>query len=66
VSEHTKCNYCTLKALKRRFGVGNVKLLPARDSELGGLDVYVRSDMDAAWPEKSNIWFMQLTAHCVC
>jgi hypothetical protein len=66
MSELTQCNWHSLQYIKRQYGDDNVKLLPARGSELGGLDVYVRKNKDAPWSEKPVAWFMQLTAHCVC
>lgn len=65
MSELTLCNWCSLQWYYRRYGKGNVKLVPAK-GELGGLDVIVREGLDQPWPKEPAGWFWQLTDHCVC
>lgn len=64
MSELTQCNYDTLQSIKYRYGADNVKVVSARGSMLGGVDVLVRKD--GKWEEEPVAWFMQLPAHCVC
>jgi len=55
VSELTKCNYCSFKAMKETYTKSKIT---TKKNKTGGLDVY----KDGEW----IAWFMQLTDHCVC
>lgn len=65
MSELTRCNYCTLKDIKRKAKKEGKKVIVKRgkhnfeDSFMGpGIDVFI--------DDKKTAWFMELTNHCVC
>jgi len=61
MSEITRCNYCSLREIKKRAKVKGekVRIKNAKDFGLGkGKDVFVN--------DKKVAWFAELTNHCVC
>jgi hypothetical protein len=63
MSELTPCNFCSWRKIKKAYGEGNLKLVPAK-GRLGGIEVLVREG--EGWAEEPIAWSMCLTVHCVC
>jgi hypothetical protein len=59
VSELTRCNFCILNNIIRRYSGSGIKvgLQPAEDGS-GWMEVWVAGQRQAS--------FMELTDHCVC
>lgn len=58
MSERTKCNYCTLEAIKRANPGKEVTVVRVNFS-LVGLEVFVDG-------KPTGIWFQDVSDHCVC
>ena len=57
MSERTRCNYCTLEAIKKNEQGKKVEI--KRDNTNGWLRVFVDD-------KPYGVSFMKLTDHCVC
>ena len=69
MSELTKCNYCSLQAIKRDAKKKDLKvvIVPSKEmGSLGGVEVYVLKKGEK--PSKKNwvSWMMKVTDSCVC
>jgi hypothetical protein len=55
MSELTRCNYCTFKAIKKRKKEKDKMKIVSED---GGTSIYIN--------DKFVVWFMSLPDHCCC
>lgn len=63
MSELTRCNYCTLRDIKRNAKIHG-EVVTVRPAKGGGIEVAThKPDED---PDSFSVWFMELTDHCVC
>ena len=61
MSELTRCNYCTLKSIQKRYGEANVTVVTVRVGEMRGWEkVLVQGKA------KPVAYFMLRTTRCVC
>lgn len=65
MSELTRCNFCSFEALKRRYGVENLVLVPD-DGWIAVHMIGYERDKYGKPTEDPIASFMVLTAHCVC
>lgn len=77
MSELTTCNYCSLRAIRRRAKEENsrVYVRNAHDFGLGGYDVFMvpkGEKLNTSVDEKGEhgehwvSWMMEITDHCCC
>lgn len=78
MSELTRCNYCSLEAIKRKAKHDKQRVTILNDARwgMGGVNVYVHpKDVSVRTieggeegPRKKYFvcWFMELSGHCVC
>jgi hypothetical protein len=58
MSELTKCNYCTLEAIKRSYPGREVTVIRITNG-ICGLQVFIDG-------RGIGVWFDELSDHCVC
>ena len=69
MSELTKCNYCSLQAIKRDAKKKGLKvvIVPSKVmSTLGGVEVHIVKLGDKLSKENWVSWMMKVTDSCVC
>jgi len=64
----SECNFCSLKMIKARCPTGHrVRVVPAKDSGLGGFNVYRYCAGETIDHKKHFVaWFMALPGKCDC